>query len=61
MMCLEVSVQSSARGLDNPGSEWCVRDSPLPDTEEGRLDRSGMGARAPAEPEVSGLIGEHAQ
>lgn len=54
-------MQSPARGLDDPGSEWCVRDSPLPDTEGGRVDRSGMGAKTPAEPEVSGLTGEHAQ
>lgn len=53
-------MQSSTTGINNPRSERCVREIPVPDTEEGRVGGAGMETSAPDELE-SGLTGEHGQ
>lgn len=53
-------MQSSTTGINDPRSERCVREIPVPDTEEGRVGGAGMETSAPAEPQGE-LTGEHGQ
>lgn len=61
MTCLEVSVQSSTTGINDPRAARCVREMPLPDTEEGREAGAGLETSIPVDPEAYGLTLEQEQ